>query len=341
VLVKEERALALDHQVQPALAKRCCAAADSYSVGFTMVDLNRSLHGAMSPQAFLTEPSSDQISLLKVGAASDQHSLIALYRSDGRDETVRSPNQLEGFLAVIIFQDMKKFTLRRNKKALEIPRSLRGAAGLHDLRNEWSSPKYPVFSMNFIFSSAFLAGLPLGSGYRGMDLLRDAPDYGNHDQVLLYMASALLPAFDQPAHANRLFVDQVFLAASTHLISKYGSQQPLGQLRGGLTPWQEKTAKDFLVANIRANVSLADAADLCDLSAPHFARLFKKSTGTSPYKWLIERRLAQSKALLESTSDELATIALACGFADQSHFTRTFTRIVGLSPGAWRRLRKG
>src|SRR6266567_5297044 len=155
-----------------------------------MVDLNRAHYGIMSPREFLTEPSSDEISLLKVGAASDPHSLIALYRSDGRDETVRSPNQLDGFLAVIIFQDMKKFTLRRNKKALEIPRSLRGATGLHDLRNAWSSPKYPVFSMNFIFSSAFLAGLPLGSGYRGMDLLRDAPDYGNHDQVLLYMASA-------------------------------------------------------------------------------------------------------------------------------------------------------
>src|SRR6266567_2961570 len=257
-----------------------------------MVDLNRAHYGIMSPREFLTEPSSDEISLLKVGAASDPHSLIALYRSDGRDETVRSPNQLDGFLAVIIFQNMKEFTLRRNRKALQIPRSVRGATGLHDLRNDWSSPKYPVFSMNFVFSSAFLGDLPAGNGYQGMDWLRDAPAYGNHDQTLLHLASALLPAFAQPAQANRLFVDQVFLAAGIHLISKHRSQQPLESLRGG----------------------------------------------TTPYRWFIEQRLAQSKSLLESTSDELSEIALACGFADQSHFTRTFSRFVGHSPAVWRRL---
>jgi len=311
---------------------------DGYSVGITMVDLNRSPRGIMSAKEFLTEPSSDEISLLKVGAASDPHSLIALYKSDGRDETVRSPNQLDGFLAVIVFQRMKEFTLRRNKKALQIPRSARGATGLHDLRNAWSSPKYPVFSMNFVFSSAFLEELPAGNGYRGMDWLRDAPAYGNHDQTLLHLASALLPAFAQPAQANRLFVDQVFLAAGIHLISKHRSQQPLESLRGGLTPWQEKAAKEFLVASIQSNVSLADIAQLCGLSPPQFSRLFKRSTGTTPYRWFIEQRLAQSKSLLESTSDELSEIALACGFADQSHFTRTFSRFVGHSPAVWRRL---
>jgi AraC family transcriptional regulator len=172
-----------------------------------------------------------------------------------------------------------------------------------------------------------------------MDLLRDALDYGSRDDALLHLGLALVPAFKEPK-ANRLFIDQVFLAASTYLISKHSAQQPLDSVRGGLAPWQEKTTKEFLAANIQSNVSLADLATLCDLSPPQFARLFKRSTGTSPYKWFIERRLALSRLMLESTNDDLAEIALACGFADQSHFTRTFSRIVGLSPAVGRRLQR-
>jgi AraC family transcriptional regulator len=82
---------------------------------------------------------------------------------------------------------------------------------------------------------------------------------------------------------------------------------------------------------------LEDVSRLCDLSPPHFARLFKKSTGTSPYKWYLDQRLTWAKSLLTTTDDELTKIALECGFADQSHFTRTFSRVVGISPGVWRR----
>jgi len=305
-----------------------------------MVKPSRIRRTSLSGNEFLTDPSSDELSLIKMGAASDPHSMMVLYRSDGRDDGIRSPNpQLNGFLAVIVFQEMKEFTLHRNKKAIQIPRSVTGSTGLHDLRNAWSSAKHPTYSLNLVFSSAFLGELHPGSGYRGMDLLCDGLDYGGRDDTLLHLGLSLVPAFKEPK-ANRLFIDQVFLAASTYLISKHSAQQPLASVRGGLTPWQEKTTKEFLAANVQSNVSLADLANLCDLSPPQFARLFKRSTGTSPYKWFIERRLALSKLMLESTNDDLAEIALACGFADQSHFTRTFSRIVGLSPAAWRRLRR-
>lgn len=306
-----------------------------------MVEPNRIRRASLSGNQFLTDPRSDELSLLKMGAASDPHSMMVLYRSDGRGEGVRSPNpQLDGFLAVIVFQEMQEFTLHRNKKTIQIPRSVTGSTGLHDLRNVWSSAKYPVYSLNLVFSSAFLGELQPGGVYRGMDLLRDALDYGSRDETLLHLGLALVPAFKEPEKANRLFIDQVFLSASTYLISKHRAQQPLDSVRGGLTPWQEKTTKEFLAANLQSNVSLADLANLCDLSPPHFARLFKRSTGTSPYKWFIERRLVLAKLMLELTNDDLAEIALACGFADQSHFTRTFTRIVGLSSAAWRRLQR-
>jgi len=49
------------------------------------------------------------------------------------------------------------------------------------------------------------------------------------------------------------------------------------------------------------------------------------------------RRIVRAKALITSTSERLSEIALECGFADQSHLNRKFYRIVGMSPGSWRR----
>jgi AraC family transcriptional regulator len=73
------------------------------------------------------------------------------------------------------------------------------------------------------------------------------------------------------------------------------------------------------------------------LSTSYFARAFRTSTGLAPHQWLAHRRVEVAKYLLRQQRGSLREIALACGFSDQSHFTRVFTRIVGSSLGAWRR----
>jgi transcriptional regulator GlxA family with amidase domain len=52
---------------------------------------------------------------------------------------------------------------------------------------------------------------------------------------------------------------------------------------------------------------------------------------------LVLQRVARAKSLLRRSDGSLADIAVACGFANQSHFTRVFSREVGLSPTQWRR----
>jgi transcriptional regulator GlxA family with amidase domain len=61
----------------------------------------------------------------------------------------------------------------------------------------------------------------------------------------------------------------------------------------------------------------------------------------TPHKWLQLRRIQQAKTLLLESSIATAEIAVICGFADQSHLTRVFTRIVGTPPSGWRREHKG
>jgi AraC family transcriptional regulator len=110
-------------------------------------------------------------------------------------------------------------------------------------------------------------------------------------------------------------------------------------LRGGLAPWQERRAKELMSTQLGREISLAFVAGECKLSVSHFARSFKQCTGKPPHRWLLENRVEKAKELLIDAELPLAEIALECGFSDQSHFTRVFSRTVGTSPGTWQRLR--
>ena len=107
---------------------------------------------------------------------------------------------------------------------------------------------------------------------------------------------------------------------------------------GGLAPWQLRRVKALLTATAEHSYSVRRLAEECGLSARHFTRAFHRSTGLPPYQWLLERRVDMAKHLLRDPARSLVDVGLACGFASQSHFTRTFTARAGRSPGSWRRL---
>jgi AraC-like DNA-binding protein len=106
---------------------------------------------------------------------------------------------------------------------------------------------------------------------------------------------------------------------------------------GKLAPWQVRTAAAFIDQNSDRNLQVRDVAAAVRLSASYFSHAFKESFGQAAKSYIIERRIARAKALMLSTTDGLAHIALACGFSDQAHFCRTFGGLVGQTPSRWRR----
>jgi AraC-like DNA-binding protein len=84
-------------------------------------------------------------------------------------------------------------------------------------------------------------------------------------------------------------------------------------------------------------VPLKEVARECGLSVSHFSHAFRRTIGAAPHNWLLTHRVEVAKERLRDRRLPLLEVALACGFTDQSHMTRVFTRIVGVSPGAWRR----
>jgi AraC-like DNA-binding protein len=161
---------------------------------------------------------------------------------------------------------------------------------------------------------------------------------GVADPTFRSLGLSLVRAFDRPQEVSRIFLEHVSLAVCAHIALTYGGLRPnsIGR-RGGLAAWQERRAKELLVANLGGSVALAAIAQECQLSLSHFSRAFRESIGVAPHRWLLNRRVELAKDLLRDRASSLSEIALRCGFADQSHFTRVFTRRVGVSPGAWRR----
>ena len=159
---------------------------------------------------------------------------------------------------------------------------------------------------------------------------------GLRDPVVHALGTALLPALRQPEAASRMFVDHVLFALRAHVAQRFGAPVERRAQRGGLAAWQERRAKWYIDAHLAENISLADVAGECALSVAQFARAFKRSTGVPPHQYLTLRRIARARQLLLNAELPLADVAILCGFADQSHFTKVFRRHVGVSPGSFR-----
>lgn len=165
---------------------------------------------------------------------------------------------------------------------------------------------------------------------------------GTQDEVLANLAAALTPALDNPAHASMLFVDQVSVAMGSYLVDRYGgaSASP-PRARRLLSRAHEARAKEMLLDKIDGSISIAEIADACQLSRSYFIHAFRETIGVTPHQWLTSQRLERARALLMDVQRPLADIAMVCGFADQSHFTRVFSRATGTPPGTWRRTMSG
>jgi len=106
---------------------------------------------------------------------------------------------------------------------------------------------------------------------------------------------------------------------------------------GGLAPGVLRRVREHIEQHLAESIGTDALARIAGLSTGHFNRAFKQSTGDSPHQYIIRKRVAMAKQLLIQTSRFLADIALDSGFADQSHFSRTYVAITGETPSACRR----
>jgi AraC-like DNA-binding protein len=135
--------------------------------------------------------------------------------------------------------------------------------------------------------------------------------------------------------ASRLERDSILLDTLTHLVARH-AQRPPAPRRDGREPAAAARSRDYLEAHYAEEVSLAQLARLAGLSPYHLSRVFRRTHGLPPHAFQTQLRIVRARALLRQ-GWALAVVAAETGFADQSHFTRRFKSVVGVTPGAYRK----
>ena len=157
------------------------------------------------------------------------------------------------------------------------------------------------------------------------------------EDPLLARAGGLLVASDWDGRGDRLALDHLLQWLMVQLVQNHSTKALAApRTNGGLNRRQKQRLADFIEANLDRPLSLADLAAQANLSPWHFARLFRVSFGEPPHRYLLRRRLERARRKLVAGEEKILAVALDCGFADQSQFTRAFRRYFGVTPGQFR-----
>ena len=165
-----------------------------------------------------------------------------------------------------------------------------------------------------------------------LDLI-DVPRLRFYDDRLWTLMKLLADAIEDCDPCAQLYGDSLTAAIASRLFEK--PKEAKGS-ESGLSAIQLRDAMSYLDEKLPDRVDLATLAALAGLSQSHYSRAFKASTGLAPYQWQLQARVERAKDLLLNTNRRLEDVAEATGFADAVHFGRTFRKVTGATPAAWR-----
>jgi AraC family transcriptional regulator len=138
---------------------------------------------------------------------------------------------------------------------------------------------------------------------------------------------------------SRFYADSMATALSAHLLRNYATRKHcFREYEDGLSQQKLKQAVDYIQDHLGEDLSLNAIANELGMSQYYFCHLFKQSTGMSPHQYLIRQRVEKAKQLLKQREQAIAAIAMACGFANQSHFAKCFRQYTGMNPKQFRNL---
>jgi len=153
------------------------------------------------------------------------------------------------------------------------------------------------------------------------------------DPALRHIALALRAGVQSGDAVDRMYGEALSTALAVHLLRKYSAAvlEPKRQY-GGLPREKLVRAVEYIQDQLDTDLTVSGIAQAVGLSPYHFTRLFKESTGQSPYRYVVEARVRKAKELLTTGKFTISEAAYRVGFVDQSHLTRHFKRIFGLPP---------
>lgn len=162
--------------------------------------------------------------------------------------------------------------------------------------------------------------------------------WSTSDPFIRQLGLSLFREFEYGIPGN-LYVESVGNILATHILRRYGIKSKVSEYKQANQLSQKKLGQaiDYINDNLSQDLTLTELANVVEMNQYKFARAFKYITGTSPHKYLLERRVEEAKELLSRTQLPIAQISYKIGFSSQSHFTSTFKRLTGTTPAFYRK----
>jgi AraC family transcriptional regulator len=150
-----------------------------------------------------------------------------------------------------------------------------------------------------------------------------------HDQALLDLARTLVSESVGGYPNGPLFWNEAASGFIDNLIARHTSGFD-GRARGTLSKDMLARLKDHIVAHLDESIEVATLAKIAGRSPFHFSRVFARSVGMTPHRYVVHLRLQRAIELVREGRSGLAEIAASTGFADQSHLSRWVRRVHGV-----------
>ncbi|HEV2505655.1 MAG TPA: AraC family transcriptional regulator [Mesorhizobium sp.] len=157
------------------------------------------------------------------------------------------------------------------------------------------------------------------------------------DSLISGIMTGLVDELRAQREANVLFVQGLAQSLTIHLLREYSdvSDKSLRAI-AQLPAWRLRAAVDHMEVHLGEPFDLDRLADICQMSRFHFSRAFHNTTGVSPSRWFIRRRVDHAKQMLRECDAPIIEISMAVGYDSPGHFAQVFRRETGMSPRAYR-----
>lgn len=161
--------------------------------------------------------------------------------------------------------------------------------------------------------------------------------YSRSDALINSVGLALLGELESEGLSGRLYAESLANVLAVHLLRYYTAAGPKPErFKGGLAAPKLRLVMAYITENYANDIKLNELATVAGMSSFHFAREFKRTTGTTPHQYLINFRVERAKTLLGEQNLPLIEVGLRSGFSHQSHFTRLFRKFTGTTPNLYR-----
>ena len=151
-------------------------------------------------------------------------------------------------------------------------------------------------SIAFLLEPTFLSRIARETECLNPEQIELSPILCDRDSNIEYIARSFLNEMQNDGIGGRLYSETLATQLGIHLLRKYCTFPiKLKQYSGGLSQQKLQTSIDYIQANLEAKIKLDDLSQLTNISSYHFCRLFKRSTGLTPYRYVLQQRIELGK----------------------------------------------